>query len=62
MNHLIQARALFGRGDGRPPHGTGGKGRDGCGGPAAIARYLPLGERIVLGQLHPNELGRQVQH
>ena len=62
MNHLIQTRALCGGCDGRSAHGARRKGGNGCGGPAAIASHLPLGKRVILSELHPHELGRQVKH
>src|SRR5688572_9086254 len=62
MNHLIQACALFGRSDGRTSHGAWGERRHGPRRAAAIAGDLPLGERVVLRQVHANQLGREMQH
>ena len=62
MNHLIQPRALFGRGERRTPHGTGRQGRYRPCGAAAKAGELALAEREVLSQAHAHELGCEMQH
>src|SRR6266516_2963917 len=61
-NHLIQARALFGRCEARPPHGTGRQSGDGPGRAPPVTLDLALGEGIVLCQVHADQLRREVQH
>ncbi len=62
MNHLIQARALFGRCKAWASHGTRGVGGNRPRGAVPEAGYLALGELEVLGEIHADELGGEVQH
>ena len=62
MNHLRQAFALFGCREGGAPYGTGGLGGHRSRGAAAEAGHLTLTQRKVLGELHADELRREIQH
>lgn len=62
MNHLIQARALFGRCEGGAPHGTWGTGWNRAGRAALEAHHLALGKKEVLREIHADELGSEIEH
>ncbi len=62
MDHLIQARPLFGRREARPPYRPRRQRRDRRGGAPPVPRDLALGQGIVLCQVHAYQLGCQVEH
>jgi len=62
MNHLIQARPLFGRREAGSAERTGRQCRNRAGAAPPEPGHLALGEQKVLGELHMDQLGREVEH